>query len=373
METFSQISLIDLPLDSKVHLSGKSFVSKQLFTDACGSPMTVLTLCNGLLTYTVLPERGLDIGDIFLGDERFSWERDMKYLLHPGNVDLSAGSGAGWINGFYPAVASIGPELFGTPGEGYTLHGTGSYSPADTGSVKICFDDREITVEGIVPIKGYGPQPRFEKKVSLKCRYSSPVLLREELTRNLSQEPVVLDDGLHIQLCGNYLDEGGRYVLPAKTAGMLLRDSAPPERDPLHVYGINEGSQPIRCYQYVPQPVPGLESIGEISPYLPVLQNPLGITAEMLINEKEDAGAYVIRPLDCFPRSLIAKEVSGSRMFALEPCRTRPNRMSQKITDGEAFFLAPQARSTTRCLLGVSRCRETVLSLERLITSVSIP
>ncbi|GMK41101.1 hypothetical protein PCCS19_41570 [Paenibacillus sp. CCS19] len=90
--------------------------------------MTAIELSNGRLSFHVLPERGMDVGEISLESERMSWERSEDYLLHPSNVDLQAAGGTGWLNGFYGAVASIGPELFGTPGEGFTLHRSGSYS-----------------------------------------------------------------------------------------------------------------------------------------------------------------------------------------------------------------------------------------------------
>lgn len=346
-------------------------VERRRFVDGKGGELTILAVDNGRLAITVLPERGMEIGKIRLDGELVSWNRDMKHLLHPDHVDLRERGGTGWLDGFYSAVASIGPELFGTPGEGYTLHGTSSYSPADPQSVSVSFDEAGVAVTGRVVCMGYEREPVFEKTIRTFSRWNSAVMLREETTVNLSGSDRTLDDGHHIQLCGPYLHEGGRYVLPTAKRHMLLRDSAPPEEDPLRIPALRDGKRPIRCYQYVPEPVAGLEAVGEAAAYFPQLGNAADITAEMIVNDAFDTAAFVIRPLDCFPRSLIAKEIGESFMFSFEPCRTRPNRMSQKHADGEAFVLAPGAASRTTCLIGVTRDKAVIGELEEAIVKRS--
>lgn len=93
-----------------------------------------------------------------------------------------------------------------------------------------------------------------------------------------------------------------------------------------------------------------------------------GITAEMIVNDANSAAGYVIRSLDCFPRSLIAKEINESFMFSFEPCRTRPNRMSQKHIDGEAFFLQPHSTTTTQRIIGVTKNKRLIEALEKSIS-----
>jgi hypothetical protein len=179
---------------------------------------------------------------------------------------------------------------------------------------------------------------------------------------------MTVDDGYHVQLSGPFLQGGGRYVLPVAVDAMLLRDSAPPEADPLVIPPLSAGPAPIRCYQYVPEAVHGLEDMPDIGDYMPDLNSDKGITAEMVVSGDNGAAGFVIRPLSCFPRSLIAKEIAdGGYMFALEPCRTRPNRMSQKHADGEAFILGPGETETTQCLIGVSQDRALIRALEQRI------
>jgi hypothetical protein len=358
----------DLVRRQTIEFSTGGSVSVSSVQDRNGFTLHVVEIRNGRLTFTVIPERGLDLGDIYLAGHKMSWDRSGHHLLHPDGVRLQDGGGTGWLEGFYGCVASIGPELFGTPGEGYTLHGTGSYSPTRMETVTIEAGDDGLALEGLVTVRGYGDNPVFEKRIRVFTRWRSASLLREETTKNLSEQAVTLDDGYHVQLSGPFLQDGGRYVLPIGVDAMLLRDSAPPEADPLLIPPLSSGPEPIRCYQYMPGAVRGLEHMPDIGDYLPHWNSGKGIAAEMVVSADHAAAGFVIRPLSCFPRSLIAKEIaSGGYMFALEPCRTRPNRMSQKHTDGEAFILGPGQAETTQCLIGVSRDRALIRSLEQRI------
>jgi len=358
-------------LGDRLDLPRGGFASVKAHRDAFGRTVSELSVNSGRLTFTVLPERGMDIGELVVDGEKRTWERDGARLLHPDSVDLRENGGTGWLSGFYAAVASIGPELFGTPGEGYTLHGTASYSPAEPGSVTVRCGEDGVAVEGEVRVRGYGEVPVFVKKIRVFAAWGAAAIVREEETRNVSDAEQVLDDGYHIQLSGPYLHEGGRYVLPVPAHALLLRDSAPGEADPLRIPAIGEGLTPMRCYQYVPGRVDGLETIGEVGGLIAGFDRSRGLTAEMVVSRSGGAAGYVIRPLACFPRSLIAKEAADSFLFSFEPCRTRPNRMSQKITDGEALFLCPGESASSQCLIGTTRDVRTIAALERAIAAAA--
>ncbi|MBD3920090.1 DUF4432 family protein [Paenibacillus sp. PR3] len=359
--------------DEIVRLPNGGSLVKRRFLDPRGMPMTAIELSNGKLSFSVLPERGMDIGEISLGPDLMSWERSKDYLLHPSNVDLQEAGGTGWLYGFYGAVASIGPELFGTPGEGFSLHGSGSYSLTVPSSVQVTWNTEGIRIEGRVVVRDESGEASFVKYVIMRSRWNSAVLLREEHTTNVSMQTQVVDDGYHVQLSGTYLHQGGRYVLPVHAHEMLLRDMAPPEADPFEIPSIEAGKYPIRCYQYVPRPVKGLHQLEELAPYLDDLDASRGVTAEMIVNTANTGAGFVIRPLLDFPRSLIAKEINDSFMFALEPSKTRPNRMSQKKTDGEALYVQPEEEIHSQCLIGLSRSTQDIVQLESIIRSTVKP
>ncbi|MGG1516576.1 DUF4432 family protein [Paenibacillus oryzisoli] len=366
MENTVTIHVSDLREQEIRHLPQGGSVKKWSISDAVHAELPVIQIHNGYLAFTVLPARGMEIGEIRNEEELMSWERSSTFLQHPEHVSLQERQGTGWLNGFYSAVATIGPELFGTPGEGLTLHGTSSYSPARSDTIRITYGTEGIWIEGEVVCAGYGDKPLFVKQIRIFTAWHTSLLLREEFTENISSEVQTLDDGYHIQLSGSYLYGGGRYVLPAKRESLLIRDGAPREDDPLRIPSRDEGPQPIRCYQYVPEPVCGLVHIDELGAYIGKLQS-RELTAEMMVDHGNHAAGFIIRPLSSYPRSLIAKEIGESFMFSFEPCRTRPNRMSQKHIDGEAFILLPGAGAFTQCIIGVTKKVSTIEALEKCI------
>ncbi|WNS44049.1 DUF4432 family protein [Paenibacillus sp. MMS20-IR301] len=370
-EGISELTLAQLQPDVPQPLPEGGYVTLTLLTDPFGLQLHQLTVSGGRLVITVILERGMDIGEIRLDGEKISWERDERYLLHPEQVDLADNEHSGWDSGFYAAVAAIGPEIFGTPDELRTVHGTGSYSPALPESVRLSWDDRQICLEGNVPVRGYGPQPVYDKIIRIVTRPGAATLLREDTVRNLTDSAQPVDDGYHIQLAGPFMSEGGSYVLPVLPETMLLRDSAPPEADPLAVYDTGTKLDPIRCYQYVPERVEGLADLPQVRDYHVAIGGEHELTAEMLVNTGQDAAAYVIRSLQDYPRSLIAKRAITDRMYALEPCKTRPNSLKQKTIDGETVYLAPHGQSTGWIIIGASRDPQEIAALTQMIRSAA--
>jgi hypothetical protein len=251
------------------------------------------------------------------------------------------------------------------------VHGTGSYSQTALKSVRISWDKEQICIEGTVPIKSYDAKPIYEKDVKILTSCNSSLLVRKDCTRNLTGERQPLDDGYHIQLAGEFVSKGGSYVLPAIPDKMLLRDSAPSEKNPFEIYEFNSKLDPIRCYQYVPETVGGLEEVIELTDYADLIKAGGKMTAEMIVNSQEDKAAFVIRPLSSFPRSLIAKRAIVDSMYALEVCRTRPNSLHQKAIDGELIYLEPHGQADSWIALGISRDASSILLMKRLIEAAA--
>ncbi|MEK5030531.1 DUF4432 family protein [Paenibacillus sp. FSL R7-0302] len=370
-EQIGSLTLAGLQPDLPQALPEGGYVSLTLIRDRFGSQMHLLTICNGRLLFTVIPERGMDIGEIRLDAGKISWERDERYLLHPDHVDLTDNEQSGWDSGFYAAVAAIGPEIFGTPDEVRTVHGTGSYSPALPESVRLSWDEQHICLEGDIPVRGYGMSPVYQKTVRIITPYGAADLFREDTVQNVTDSVQPVDDGYHIQLAGSFMAGGGSYILPVLPEKMLLRDSAPPEADPLAVYDAGTRLDPIRCYQYVPQLVAGLSDLPQVCGYPAAAAGSGGLTAEMLVNAGQDTAAYVIRSLQCYPRSLIAKRAVTDWMYALEPCKTRPNSMQQKSIDGETVYLGPRSQCSGWIILGATRDPEEIAALAGMIQSAA--
>ncbi len=332
--------------------------------DIYGNCLHELWVDNGNLKFSLIVERGMEIGQVFLKDTCMSWNRPDSFKLHPENVELKK---EGWDKGFYSAVAVIGPEVFGTPDEVVTVHGTGSYSISDINTLKVDLCGCIISIEVNVPIKGYSYKQIHQKKIMIRTKLFSNYIIREEVSKNVSENKVPIDDGYHIQFSGEYLSDGGRYVLPTTADKMLLRDSAPVEKDPKVIYPLAEFFEPIRCYQYVPEKVYGLGGLEELEWIDFIKQNATNLTAEMLVNNNRSKGAIIIRPLSSFARTLIAKRNDGSPMYAIEPCKSRPNSLKQKAIDGELQYLLPGEEKETKIVFGFLEEEASIRNFEKLI------
>lgn len=319
-------------------------ITLETVVDPEGSRLHELWVDNGKLRFSVLPERGMDIGEIYLQGMTMSWNRSKEYRLHPNHVNLHLD---GWEKGFYAAITTLGPEVFGTPDEHTTDHGTGAYSLADVDSVTVEIQEDTCRIRGVVNIRGYGLKSVYQKEIMILIQENACFIMREEVTKNLTDETVPLDDGYHVQFSGAYLNQGGKFILPVPTHEMLLRDQAPVEENPKAIYGVEETFLPIRCYQYVPQKVYGLEECEELKE-VSFIKERKALAAEMLVNHRGTQAAVIIRPLESFPRTLIAKRNDGCSMYAIEPCKSRPNTLRQKAIDGELQFLGSGESRTSQ-------------------------
>ena len=363
------IKLSSIRKNNQIVLGNKAWIMLEEHTDPFENTLNILTISNGILTFTVIMERSMDIGEIFYKGKKVSWNRSKDRLLHPDSVDLKE-EGA-WEKGFYQAVASLGPEVFGTPDRVRTPHGTGAYSKVNPNTVNITEEEGNITVSGIVDIKGYSSVKEYDKEVYITLKKDSCFFERKETYRNLSKETLPIDDGYHIQLCGDFVKDGGMYVLPVPSDKMLLRDHAPSEISKKAIYSDKTEFLPIRCYQYVPEKVYGIEEIPAFKDCEFLYREPDRVTAEMIVDRNKEAAGFVIRPLSSFPRTLLAKRNDGESMYAIEPCKSRPNSIKQKEIDGELMYIEPGEGFESEILIGFSDDKETIEKLYEKIESAA--
>ncbi|WP_051226848.1 DUF4432 family protein [Butyrivibrio sp. MC2013] len=323
-------------------------------------------LGNRVMSFTVIPERGMDIGDIYYREEKISWDKDRSSLKHPDNVDLKADGG--WNSGFYCAVSSLGPEVFGTPDEVRTPHGTGAYSMADISGIRFTEDGEKAEIFGALYIKGYEEKPSYYKEVTVTAPKGRSYIVRTECFTNLTDERIPFDAGFHIQLCGrSFMEEGGSYLLPVRDDRMLLRDSAPSEKDKKEIYPANAICSPIRCYQYIPEEVEGIFELEEMEGLKELLGDNKHFTIECVVNKAMDKAAFIIRPLEELPRSLMCKCAEGTAMYAIEPCMTRPNSIRQKEIDGELRWLEGGEKGLIHLAVGFVEGKDKVGYLKKII------
>jgi len=100
----------------------------------------LITVDNGVLTFTVVPTRGMSIRDVIANTSKGSlplgWKSPVRENVHPMHVELNDRGGLGWLTGFNEWLVRCGvahsghPTTDGRDGHLLTLHGRIGNIPA---------------------------------------------------------------------------------------------------------------------------------------------------------------------------------------------------------------------------------------------------
>ncbi len=142
--------------------------------------VNLVVVDNGALRFAVVPTRGMGLWKGFYQGNYLGWESPIiDGPVHPGLVNLMAGGGLGWLDGFDELMARCGLENNGAPfelnavgddgSERHTifgLHGRIANIPASYVAVHVDAEEpHEIVVEGHVEeARLFGPQIRMETR-----------------------------------------------------------------------------------------------------------------------------------------------------------------------------------------------------------------
>ncbi|MCA9082218.1 MAG: DUF4432 family protein, partial [Planctomycetaceae bacterium] len=123
-------------------------------TEGLSTGIEVVELCNGALTVSVLPSRGMGIWKALLGDIPVGWASPVRQPVHPAYVNLQSRNGLGWLDGFNELVCRCGLAFNGPPGtdaenpspieNAITLHGKIANIPAHSVAMQVCAEDDAI-------------------------------------------------------------------------------------------------------------------------------------------------------------------------------------------------------------------------------------
>lgn len=101
----------------------------------------VLDVNNGVLSFSVVPTRGMGILSVQSGDVRLGWDSPVKEIVNPAFISLDNCGGLGWLDGFNEWMVRCGYEYAGHPGQDngrlLSLHGRIANIPASSVDVII--------------------------------------------------------------------------------------------------------------------------------------------------------------------------------------------------------------------------------------------
>ncbi len=185
---------------------------------------------NGVLSFTIIPSRGMNLWEGRCGDVRLGWDSPVKEVVHPGLVNLTERNGLGWLEGFGEWMNRCGLASNGAPGEDrvanntgaivpvqLSLHGKVSYIPARKAEVVLKKSQgvvTEIVVRGVVDeTMMYGTQLRLVTEIST-VPGSTSVTVHDEI-QNLSASPQEFQILYHANFGTPLLGAGSTVIAPA--------------------------------------------------------------------------------------------------------------------------------------------------------------
>jgi hypothetical protein len=200
----------------------------------------VVDLCNGPLTVSVLPSRGMGLWRVAYHGIPIGWQSPVEAPVHPAFVDLTARNGLGWLDGFQELLCRCGLASNGPPGidaeapspieSQLTLHGRIANIPAHRVEVGCDPESGRIHVTGVCDESTlFGPQLRLRSTTSL-LPGGRTITIRDEVT-NLGARSTELELLYHINVGEPLLESGARASLP-------FRRMCP--RDPRGAEGVGQ-------------------------------------------------------------------------------------------------------------------------------------
>lgn len=91
-------------------------VTKETLRGGLRDGVDLIAICNGPLTFSVLPTRGMGIWKGRFRDLDLGWQSPVRGPVHPAFVNLTDRNGIGWLAGFDEWLCRCGLASNGPPG-----------------------------------------------------------------------------------------------------------------------------------------------------------------------------------------------------------------------------------------------------------------
>lgn len=335
-------------------------VSKRTLRGGRREGVEIVEVDNGALAFTVVPTRGMGLWRGTYKGDPLGWGSPVADgPVNPAFVDLNAWGGLGWLDGFDELLARCGLETNGPPyrdgDRTYTLHGRIANLPAHYLAVHIQeVEPFAITVEGHVDeSRLFGPNFRLATTLTT-VPGSNRLVVRDAIT-NRKDQPAELELLYHWNLGPPYLEEGARFVAPAKT----IVPRTPEAAAALGHYDIYGPPQPGFAEQ-----VYFFELIGD---------GPDGRTAVLLRDRAGNRGAVLRFATAQLPVFSLWKNTGGladGYVTGLEPGVNFPNPRPFEKSRGRLPVLAPGQTHVAETVLEIVDTAEAVARVEAEITAL---
>ena len=289
---------------------------------------------------SLIPQRGLGIYKVHMGDVVLGWDSPVKEIVHPRFMDLGSRGGLGWLEGFNEYMCRCGLEYAGGPGEDkfinnqgneatmdLTLHGKIANIPASY--VAVAIDGDMIRVTGKVHERMFfGPNLELQTEVSTKIGSNEFRIQDKVINHSAAKQEFVMI--YHANHGRPLLEEGSELVAPVKKV-FPINDHAAKAIDTytkfkgpidgfveevfcIHPYGDANGKTEVMLHNAAGDKAVSLKYGVKELPHLTLWKNTLS-----------ESNGYVtgVEPGTSFPNNRRIERKAG-RLAVLEPNETRP-------------------------------------------------
>lgn len=325
----------------------------------------VVTVDNGVLSFTVVPTRGMSIWKGECQGLPIGWCSPVRRLVNPCFIDLEERRGLGWLRGFNEWIVRCGLESFGASGIDVVrdnmgnevevllpLHGRIANTPASLVTAKVGLNPPfELSVEGIV-YESSMLGPNLKLKTSIVTTPGSRTIKILDVIQNMRG----VSDEMQILYHCNYgkplLEEGAQLLAPVKRVAPRDEEAAK-GIDSFNLTGPPEKGFIERVY------------------FMELLEDAEGYTEAMFVNRSLDKAvshrfSAKSLPFFTFWKNTAAEE--DGYVVGLEPGTGFPNTRNFERKHGRVVKLGPGERYSIELnvslLLGRTEVEEAISRIE---------
>lgn len=341
-------------------------ISSRTLRGGLSDGVDVIDLCNGPLTVSVLPTRGMGIWRAAYKDLPIGWNSPIARPVHPRHVELTSRNGLGWLDGFNELICRCGLAHNGPPGideqarspieSQLTLHGRIANLPAH--NVAVSIDDAAagtLSVTGVVDeATMFGPQLRLTSTISTRVGSNSFAIHDEITNRGATDAELMLL--YHTNIGAPFLEAGSIVHCPARS--VAPRDS--------------RAAEGIDAYNRYLAPTPGYAEQVYFFDLIPDAQNE---TLALLRNAAGDVGLslhFDRDQLPCFALWKCTQPEQDGYVTGLEPATNFPNFKAFEREQNRVIRLHPGGTYSTRLRLEVHDSYRAITTLQERISALQI-
>jgi hypothetical protein len=328
--------------------------------------VAVLDVCNGPLTISVLPTRGMGVWQAQYKDQRLGWDSPVQRPVHPQHVDQAARNGLGWLDGFNELLCRCGLAFNGPPGidsgansgveSQLTLHGRIANIPAHAVSVAVDPDGPgTLSVTGVVDeTTFFGPQLRLTSTLSTRAGSNAFTVVDE--IANMGAAETELELLYHINFGPPFLEAGASFHCPART--VVPRNA--------------RAAEDIDAFQRYLGPTAGYAEQVYFFDLIPDAQNETLALLRTADGERGVSVHFDRDQLPCFTVWKCTQPLADGYVTGLEPGTNFPNFRSYEREQGRVVRLKPGAVYTARVRVEAHDDARKVSALQERVAALQI-